>query len=85
MYFDVVEPVIYFYSNVSCQHSQQTRDVDQCWSIFDPLSATLAQHQTRHGNPNTGLKLAQRRKRWANIIPALGQRLVFDRLQNRKH
>ena len=25
--------------------------------------------------------LAQRRERWANISPALGQRLVFDRLQ----
>ena len=29
--------------------------------------------------------LAQRRRRWANISPALGQRLVFDRLHNRKH
>ena len=28
--------------------------------------------------PNAGLMLAQRRRRWANISPALGQRVVFD-------
>ena len=28
--------------------------------------------------------LAQRRRRWANISPALGQCLVFDRLHDRK-
>ena len=28
--------------------------------------------------------LGQRRRWWANISPALGQRLVFDRLQDRK-
>ena len=28
--------------------------------------------------------LGQRRRRWANISPALGQRLVFDRLHDRK-
>ena len=27
--------------------------------------------------PNAGLMLAQRRRRWANISPALGQRVVF--------
>ena len=27
---------------------------------------------------------AQRRRRWANISPALGQCLVFDRLDDRK-
>ena len=28
--------------------------------------------------------LAQRRKRWANNSPELGQRLVFDRLLDRR-
>ena len=28
--------------------------------------------------------LAQRRRWWANISPALGQRLVFDHLPDRK-
>ena len=28
--------------------------------------------------------LAQRRRRWANNSPALGQRLVFDRLNDRQ-
>ena len=28
--------------------------------------------------------LAQRRRRWANNSPALGQRLVFDRLHDRR-
>ena len=28
--------------------------------------------------------LCQRRRMWANIIPALGQRRVFDRLHDRK-
>ena len=28
--------------------------------------------------------LAQRREQWANISPALNQRLVFDRLHDRK-
>ena len=32
----------------------------------------------------SGLILAQRRRQWANISPALGQCLVFDRLHNRK-
>ena len=33
--------------------------------------------------PNTGLILAQRRGRWANKSSTLGQRLVFERLQDR--
>ena len=28
--------------------------------------------------------LAQRRRRWANNSPALGQRIVFDRLHDRQ-
>ena len=35
--------------------------------------------------PNTGLMLDQRRRQWANISLTLGQRLVFDRMQDRKH
>ena len=30
------------------------------------------------------LMLAQRRRRWANNSPTLGQRLVFDRLHDRR-
>ena len=44
----------------------------------------LAHCQTQHGNPNTGLMLVERRGQWANIGPALGQRIVFDRLHDRK-
>ena len=36
--------------NVACQHSQQTRDVDQCWSNSGPPSAALAQHPTSTGS-----------------------------------
>ena len=51
-----------------------------------PPSVMLAhiQRGAKHDTvPNTGLMLGQRRRRWANISPALGQRLVFDRLQDR--
>ena len=55
----------------------------QSWVNVGPPSVMLAHiqrgtKQTRY--PNTGLILAQRRRRWANISPAKGQRLVFDRL-----
>ena len=43
------------------------------WPTF-----SLASNTTRQ--PNIGLMLAQRRRRWANNSLALGQRLVFDRL-----
>ena len=33
----------------------------------------------------TGLMLAQRRIRWANISPALGQGLVFDHTEDSQH
>ena len=33
--------------------------------------------------PSAGLMLAQRRRRWVNISPALGQRLVFSGLTSR--
>ena len=47
------------------------------WPTF-----SVAPNTTRW--PNTGLLLAQCRRQWTNISPALGQRLVFDRLQDRK-
>ena len=50
-----------------------------------PPSVTLAHIQRgvklRHVNPI--LVLAQRRRRWANKSPTLGQRLVFVCLQDR--
>ena len=39
------------------------------------LASGLAANTTC--SPNAGLMLAQRRRRWANIRPALGQRGVF--------
>ena len=39
------------------------------------LSLHIPANTTRW--PNAGLMLAQRRRRWANISPALGQRVVF--------
>ena len=57
----------------------------RAWVIVGPPSVTLAHIQRgvklRHVNPI--LVLAQRRRRWANKSPTLGQRLVFDRLQDR--
>ena len=47
------------------------------------LSVMLA-HIQRGVKHDTGLMLAQRRRRWANNSPALGQRLVFDRLHDRR-
>ena len=47
------------------------------WPTF-----SVAPNTTRE--PNTGLMLAQRRKRWANSSPTSGQRLVFARLYDRK-
>ena len=43
------------------------------WPTF-----SVASNTTRL--PNTGLMLGKRRTRWANISPALGERIVFDRL-----
>ena len=47
------------------------------WPTFSVASNTT-------WKPNTWLMLAQRRRRWANNSPALGQRLVFDRLHDRQ-
>ena len=48
--FNIFTPGDVQNTNVACQHSQQTRDVDQCWTKSGPLSATLAQHKTTTGS-----------------------------------
>ena len=51
--------------------TQLTRDVQpmlvQCWASVG---------NTRR-SPNVGTMLVQRRRRWANIVPTLAERLVF--------
>ena len=46
------------------------------------LTFSVAAKTTRY--PNIGLMVAQRHRRWANISPALVERLVFDHLHDRK-
>ena len=45
-------------------------------------SKYISKHKTL---TNAGLLLAQRRRRWANIKPALGQRLVFAGIMVDRH
>ena len=45
------------------------------WQIIIDLNRDSPENTRRW--PNAGLMLAQRRRRWANISPTLGQRLVF--------
>ena len=40
------------------------------------VSSKIKMTQNRR-SPNAGLMMGQRRRRWANINPALGKRLVF--------
>ena len=61
--------------------------LNQSWVNFGPLSVMPAhiQRGAKHNTlTNTGLLLAQRRGQWAIISPALGQRLMFDCLPDRK-
>ena len=51
------------------------------WVNVGPPSVTLAHIQ--RGVKHDRVMLAQRRRRWANKSPTLGQRLVFERLQDR--
>ena len=59
----------------------------QCWVNVGPLSVTVAHNQrgVKHETVTQyWLMLAQRLRRWANNSPTLGQRLVFDRLHDRR-
>ena len=54
----------------------------ECWAdVVD--GGPLIQHwvnifqQTRNVHPNVGTMLAHRLRRWPNIVPTLGERLVF--------
>ena len=49
-----------------------------------PYYSNYFQANTRR-RPNAGLMLAQRRRRWANISPALAQRIEFTGLLLIKH
>ena len=63
-------------------------DISCCWWLFTaknnvPVRLRVRVHFIRSSPantrrwPNDGLMLDQRRRRWANIHPTLGQRLVF--------
>ena len=50
------------------------------WCCHQRLAARWVmdpKHSGEQQTPNAGLMLAQRRRRWANISPALGRRLLF--------
>ena len=57
--------------NAAMSNLSQHGHVDQCWHQISSVNAT--------GWANAELMLAQRRWRWTNMSPALGQRLVFHR------
>ena len=63
--------------------------LNQSWVNVGPPSVMLAhiQRGAKHDTVTqyTGLMLAQRRIRWANISPALGQCLVFDHTEDSQH
>ena len=50
----------------------------------DLAAAYLISQQTRYVEPDVGLILGKRRGRWANIKPALVQRLVFTGIRSSK-
>ena len=63
--------------------------LNQSWVNVGPPSVMLAhiQRGAKHDTVTqyTGLMLAQRHIRWANISPALGQCLVFDHTEDSQH
>ena len=54
--------------------SQVLRETRMDLCLHWPRTSLPSKHETL---PNAGLMLGQRRRRWANINPALGQRLVL--------
>ena len=56
--------------------------VTRCHQLVKSLCSLMYQHdnatqQNTRRWPNVGLMLAQRRRRWANIKPTLGERMMF--------
>ena len=52
----------------------------QCWASVEDGGPTLKKHWLNVNTRrliNAGIILGQRRRRWASVNPALGQRLAF--------